>query len=63
MHACMHAFIHTTGYKYTMDDVIFLPTLRTATVVKNLTWPDRVKNYVNGKLSEAKIESYSNYSI
>lgn len=42
----------------TWDDVIYLPTLRTLSCAKGLTWPKKLKSYVVNTLEKAKVQSY-----
>lgn len=40
------------------DDLLFLPELRTLSLVEGLAWPERLKNYVVTACAKAKVGTY-----
>jgi len=45
------------------DDIIYLPPLRNLTVVKNISWPPKVLEYVTVNTKKAKVELYTPFAI
>lgn len=41
-----------------LDDLLYLPELRTVTLVKGLGWPERLRNYVVSAHSKANVATY-----
>ena len=56
--ALMHSDEYMTGSSYSYDDIVILPELRTLSAVKNLTWPENLKQYFATALSKAGVKSY-----
>ena len=40
------------------DDMLYLPELRTLSMVKGLEWPQRIKSYVEEAHAKAGVETY-----
>ena len=45
--------------RFSVDDMLYVPDLRTTTVVSGLNWPERVDAYLKNALRSAHIDSYS----
>lgn len=44
----------------TWDDLVYLPHLRTLTMVKGLQWPEKLRSYVVNSLEKGNVGSYFN---
>lgn len=56
--ALMHSDEYMTGSSYSYDDIVILSALRSLSAVKNLTWPEHLKQYFLTALSTAGVASY-----
>ena len=45
------------------DDLLYLPELRTLSVVKGLVWPERLRNYVVAAFEKAGVGTYFDHQI
>jgi len=45
------------------DDLLYLPELRTLSLVKGLVWPERLKNYVVTSFAKAETPTYFDHQI
>mmetsp|Transcript_36765 Transcript_36765/g.41068 ORF Transcript_36765/g.41068 Transcript_36765/m.41068 type:complete len:113 (-) Transcript_36765:339-677(-) len=64
--ACILLGSNTSFYKdgvLGFDDLLYLPELRTVTLVEGLEWPKRLRNYVVSAHSKANVATYFDNQI
>lgn len=59
----LHSENSANSWGRSMDDVYLIPELRTLSVLKELKWPEKVKNYLEKGLSDAGLSSYSEHAV